>query len=65
MSTSITDDYFTEDELTAYLGYRNTVTLARWRKAKRGPAWIRLGHRVLYRKDGVRAWLAAQEGRAS
>ncbi len=35
-------------------------TLERWRWARRGPAFIKLGGRVLYRMEDIEAFEAAQ-----
>lgn len=49
----------TEDELAQH--WRLTRrTLQRWRAAGKGPAWMRLGGRVLYRLEDVRAFEAAE-----
>ena len=34
------------------------VTLSTWRSRKLGPAYIKIGGRVLYREDAVAAWEA-------
>lgn len=36
-------------------------TLAKWRYARRGPPYTRLGNRVLYDLDRVREWLKERE----
>lgn len=61
MSASISELYFSEDELLAFLGKKNRATLRRWRRAGKGPAYVRLGHLIYYRKEAVYQWLAAQE----
>ena len=33
-------------------------TLAEWRRQHRGPAYIKAGRRVLYRRDDIDTWLA-------
>jgi excisionase family DNA binding protein len=40
------------------------ATLRYWRHRHTGPRSFRLGRRVLYRRDDVHAWIAAQRGRA-
>jgi len=59
--SSILDDYMNEAECGAELGIA-PITLAIWRMQKKGPPITRLGRRILYRKESVRAWLASQEG---
>ena len=58
--TSVLSDYWDTDELAAELDVK-PLTIVRWRLAKRGPPLTYLGRRILYRKESVRAWLAAQE----
>ncbi|WP_041776323.1 helix-turn-helix transcriptional regulator [Blastococcus saxobsidens] len=38
------------------------ATLRYWRHLGTGPASFRLGRRVLYRSDDLRAWIDAQHG---
>lgn len=35
-------------------------TLALWRVERRGPRWLKVGRRVLYRQVDINAWLASQ-----
>ena len=37
-----------------------TRTLARWRNMRKGPPWVKAGHRVLYRRADLDAWLEQQ-----
>lgn len=51
------DDYLTPKELVAR--YRATITvrtLANWRSSGEGPAYTKIGGRVLYAVAGVTAW---------
>ncbi|MGM0553284.1 MAG: helix-turn-helix domain-containing protein [Pseudomonadota bacterium] len=32
-------------------------TLNRWRNMRKGPAWIKAGRKVLYRRSDLDAWL--------
>ena len=36
-------------------------TLRRWEDRRTGPACVRAGRKVLYRRSAIEAWLAAQE----
>ena len=36
-------------------------TLANWRSLRRGPRYVRVGRRVMYRLSSLRDWLAAHE----
>ncbi len=50
-------EYLTPQELVDR--YRNTIslgTLANWRSSGRGPEFVRLGGRVVYRVEDVLAW---------
>lgn len=38
-------------------------TLQRWRAAKAGPVWMRVGKKVVYRRSDIRAFEAAQLGK--
>ena len=38
----------------------STRTLQRWRAAGTGPAWMRIGKRVVYRRSDVQAFEAAR-----
>jgi hypothetical protein len=58
----VLDDYISTEELAAELDVA-PLTVIRWRLQKQGPPVTRVGRRILYRKTGVRAWLAAQEQR--
>ncbi len=53
-------DFLTEDDLARELDL-SRKTLLRWGKDGRGPKRTKIGRRVLYRRDSVRAWLAACE----
>ncbi len=53
-------DWMTRAELAAELDL-TTETLARWDARRHGPAPTRVGRKVLYRRETVRAWLLAQE----
>jgi hypothetical protein len=32
-------------------------TMSNWRVQRRGPAWVKVGHAVRYRKGDLRRWL--------
>ncbi|MBO0903803.1 helix-turn-helix domain-containing protein [Jiella sonneratiae] len=38
----------------------STITLAKWRSAGTGPRWCKIGGKVYYREDDLRAWVMAQ-----
>jgi len=60
VTTSILTDYLTTPELAAELNLA-PITLLRWRYANEGPAFTKVGRRVLYRRAAVAEWLAKQE----
>jgi predicted DNA-binding transcriptional regulator AlpA len=58
------DELLRPQEVAEWL--RNTQsTLGTWRQEHRGPAFIRIGGRVLYRRDAVAEWLTQQEQRSA
>ncbi|HCJ28960.1 MAG TPA: DNA-binding protein [Pseudomonas sp.] len=53
-------DLLTPDQLAAALGLSHR-TLAAWRSNRRGgPAWVKCGSSVRYRRQDVAAWLDSQ-----
>lgn len=53
-------DYLTESELANALDM--TVRgLRLWRTKRQGPAWTKLGNKIVYRRGALRDWLKAQE----
>ncbi len=52
------DDFLTATE-TAALLRRPEATLKFWRHVSSGPAYIKAGRRVLYRRSDVLSWLEA------
>jgi hypothetical protein len=53
------DGRVSRSDAAAYLG-RKTKTLAMWALERRGPAPLRVGGRVFYRIDDLRAYVAGQ-----
>jgi hypothetical protein len=49
-------------ETIATIACTTAKTLEAWRAIGRGPAWVRVGRNVRYRRRDVDAWLAAQDG---
>jgi excisionase family DNA binding protein len=54
----ITETYFTPREAAEYLR-SSTSTLAKARLTKRGPAFVRIGRAVRYRKSDIDAWMSS------
>ena len=53
-------DWMTRAELAEELNV-STDTLLRWQNLRVGPAPIKLGRKVMYRREKVREWLLAKE----
>jgi excisionase family DNA binding protein len=61
---SLTPEFLDERQLAAWLGLSRT-TPRLWRRAGEGPAFIRVGRSIRYRKSDVENWLSARTvGRA-
>lgn len=58
--TTQTSPLMRPPEAATYLGY-SPKTLEKWRKNGEGPAFVRIGSRVRYRKEALDAWIAARE----
>lgn len=58
--TSVLDDYLTESE-TANQLKRCTATLARWRRLREGPAFVRIGRSIYYKRTTIADWLTSRE----
>jgi predicted DNA-binding transcriptional regulator AlpA len=54
------DPLLHEDEAAVEL-HRHSRTLKRWRDLGEGPAYVRIGREVLYRRSAIRQWLLARE----
>ncbi len=52
-------DLLTTEE-TAALLRTPPGSLRYWRHVGKGPSWVRIGRRVLYRRADVEAWVAQQ-----
>lgn len=57
-STFDLDLLLTPGDVSDYLGIPKG-TLANWRSAGRGPAYLRVGRHVRYRQSAVAAWTAS------
>jgi hypothetical protein len=47
----------TEREFGDFFGQTSLRTLRRWRQEGRGPAYIKVGRKVMYRPSDIQAWL--------
>lgn len=45
-----------ERRVEAMLGFCQR-TLQRWRKANKGPPWVKIGRRIFYDEDKLKAWI--------
>ena len=52
--------WITRNELARELGL-TTDTLGRWAAQRKGPAYVKAGRKIFYRRDVVRAWLQSEE----
>jgi len=59
---SILADWISRNELARELGI-TTDTLGRWAAQRKGPAYVKAGRKIFYRRDVVRAWLQSKEVR--
>ncbi len=50
---------FNDVEAAKYLGLRNPQTLRNWRHLGRGPAYCRLGRRIVYLQEDLDRFLQA------
>lgn len=60
-TADLLEGWLTRAELAAEFGVTED-TLRRWTSRRSGPPCVRVGNRILYRKEGVLDWLAAREG---
>ena len=58
----VLDEWMTRSALARELGV-SIDTLGRWESRRIGPPSIRVGRKVLYRRETVREWLREQEDR--
>ena len=56
------EDWIGRPDLAQELGL-SVDTLARWETRRIGPACVRIGRKVLYRRGAVQEWLRDQENR--
>jgi hypothetical protein len=52
------DDTMRETQAAEYLG-KSIMTLRRWRWQRKGPAWLKVGAAVWYRKKDLDAYVDA------
>lgn len=52
-------DLLSRPEAAAYLGV-STSCMAHWATGDRGPAFVKLGRKVWYRRSGLDAWIDTQ-----
>lgn len=55
------DDIMPEGEFAETILQSSPRTAQRLRARREGPPFIKIGRRVFYRREAVRAWLLAQE----
>lgn len=52
---------FDEESVVAQLAGISPRTLKRWRDQRVGPPFVKMGRKILYRRDAVEAWLLSRE----
>lgn len=57
---TLLQEWISRAELAQELGVC-VETLRRWADARRGPAFVRAGRKILYRRSSVLKWLEEQE----
>lgn len=55
------DGWLSRERVAAEIGV-SVDTLARWERRRIGPPCAKLGRKILYRADALRAWMLAREG---
>jgi hypothetical protein len=54
------EEYYSPEELAGEIE-TTPDTLRNWRTARKGPPHVKVGRRVLYSRESVKAWLRQQE----
>ena len=54
---TIMNQNLTETQAAEYLSLQNKQTLANWRHMRKGPAYCRVGRRIIYRLEDLDAYL--------
>ncbi|MGY3233354.1 putative DNA-binding transcriptional regulator AlpA [Bradyrhizobium sp. USDA 4448] len=57
---SVDPEELIDTDEAAVLVHNKPDTLAHWRSEGRGPEYLRIGRRILYRRSAIKAWLATQ-----
>jgi hypothetical protein len=60
MTLHVDPDELIPDTVAAVDLHQQTGTLAAWRNQGRGPAYVKIGRRVFYRRADIASWLAGQ-----
>lgn len=60
MQDTLLSDMLDDDQLAVELGV-TTRTVQRWRARRIGPPFIRIGRRILTRRDAARQWMLDRE----
>jgi hypothetical protein len=56
----VLSEHMEDSELATDLK-KSPRTLARWRRLREGPPFLRVGRRILYRREAVKNWLLSLE----
>jgi hypothetical protein len=60
VSMTIKDQNLNERQASEFLKLKNHQTLANWRFQRKGPAYCRVGRRIIYRMDDLEAYLKSR-----
>jgi hypothetical protein len=62
MKKNLSDEFepLWNDRDTGHFIHASKAVLRKWRREGTGPAFIRVGHLIRYRKGDVESWLAAR-----
>lgn len=57
---SFDDDLLPSDEVAAFLGI-SVQTLGRWSRMRKGPARVKIGRSIYYRRSAIERWVTSLE----
>jgi len=49
-----------ECQAAKFLGLENRQTLSNWRHERRGPAYCKVGRRIIYRREDLESYMTAR-----
>lgn len=57
---TIDPEELVSEKEAAEILFQKPTTLTAWRHENRGPAYLKIGRRVFYRRSDINSWLGAQ-----